>query len=339
MGHGMTDTDHAFVVRDPSWHHLEDVVFDDYPDRKAAQEVAHPWENITEPLFRRVPFINEETGAPDVRYVQITEFVMNTRSDDGSVLGVVSDTYGQTTNNDLYDIAEAVEGTAKGHVLYETGGSLYGGKQVWLLLRLRQELVIKGDPHGATKMYYALQNSYDGSGAMRGSATQVRIVCANTSRMADLDAQATGTEFVFRHSSNIQERIDEAKQALAGWRDSIKLYKRMSEFLISEAVDDRNVLRFVEEFIPMPPAENLTSERVKNNVLEAQRVLMGILDGPTCEGIRNTSYGLVQAAVEYREHYRKARSMQTRFKRAMLDKDTLVTDAVELAMAAAKASI
>src|SRR5699024_236789 len=106
-------------------------------------------------------------------------------------------------------------------VMVESGGSLKGGRLVWLLLRLKDPLVIEGDPRGATMAYYALQNSHDVSGAFRGQATSTRIVCANTSQMADMDARARGTECVFRHTRNVADRIEQARTALAGWRNAL----------------------------------------------------------------------------------------------------------------------
>jgi len=51
----------------------------------------------------------------------------------------------------------------------------------------------------------------------------------------------------------------------------------------------------------------------------------------TCEGISNTSYGLVQASVEYLNWARRSRSDENRFKRAYLDRSVIVKDAVNLA--------
>lgn len=338
MAHNLTERDGMFVVRQPSWHGLETAVFEDYPTRDEAQQIAHPWEPISEPVYRAVPRIEFSEVGHEVlvtEYEEVEGFKLNVRSDTYAPLGVVSDTFEPVKNAEMYDIAEAIEGHDKGAVMFETGGSLKGGRKVWLLLRLRDPLVIGGDGITATIPYYALQNSHDGSGAFRGQATMTRIVCDNTAQMADLDAQQRGTEFVFRHTRNVKDRIEDAKEALAGWRESVDAYRRMSEHLLTLRTDKEGVEDFVQQFIPMPKAHT-SSERVIRNVEQAQRDWYGILGGETCEGVSWTAYGLVQASVEYLNHARKARSNETRFKRAYLDRDRLVSDAVELALAVAR---
>lgn len=348
MAHGITERDGLFVTREPAWHNLQDVIFPDYPTREEAQKVAHPWEPVTEPVYRMVPevhvhvqacYFNEqgqETSGPvcgksefTERYEQIEGQQAVVRSDNGDTLGIVSDTYEPVKNAEMYDIAEAIEGEAKGSVRFETGGSLKGGRKVWLLIRLDEPLVLRGDKTTATLAYYALQNNHDGAGAFRGQATMTRIVCDNTSKIADLDARSHGTEFVFRHTVNVKDRIEEAKAALAGWREGVQEWRLQQEALLNVSVSSRQTDEFIERFIPMPPP-HVASERVMNNVMAARGQLNGILWGETLEGVHGTAYSMVQASVEYLNHYRKARTAETRFKRAYLDRDRIVTDAVEL---------
>lgn len=342
MAHHITDRDGVFSVREPMWHGLG-TVFEEYPTREQAQALAHPWEPVSEPLYRAVPDFEErehpatfgerETGLPHlepvIRYEKVEGFVANVRSDTGETLGVVSDTYETVLNAEMYDIAEAIEGEAKGSVKFETGGSLKGGAKVWLLIRLRDPLVLREDPQTATIPYYALQNSHDASGAFRGQATMTRIVCDNTSQMADMDARQRGTEFIFHHTKNVRDRIEEAKAALAGWRESVQAYRLMSEHLLSTRITGYQEAEFVERFIPMPPPHTV-SERVVNNVEAARSQMWEILRGPTLDNTGLTAYSLVQASVEYLNHYRKARSAETRFRRAYLDRNRIVTDAVNL---------
>lgn len=330
--HEIQSTDGVFAVREPMWHGLGNVL-DDYPTIAEAKKIAHPWEPQVEPVYRRVsPPWDYDLGAPaEPRFEEITDHKAIVRSDTGRLLDVQSDTYEPVLNQTMYDIAEAIEGEAKGSVMLETGGSLSGGRKVWLLVRLRDSLQVNGDPHGTTVPYFALQNAHDGSGAFRGQATMTRIVCANTSQVADMDARARGTEFVFRHTASVHDRIEDAKQALAGWRESIGVWQEMSDHLNTLRVGMEQREAFIEEFIAMPPP-HVASARVRNNVEEARAQMRSILDGPTCEGIGHTAHGLVAASVEYLNWMRRARSEETRFKRVYLSRNQIVTDATELAL-------
>lgn len=342
MSHNITDRDGLFVVREPAWHQLG-TVLPDHPTREEAQQIAHNWEPITEPVYKAEPTIHphvhkvtcqsdcEETEDFDVTYVEVDGFKGVTRSDNNETLGVVRDTYEPVQNAEMYEIAEAIEGEAKGSVRYETGGSLLGGRKVWLLVRLEEPLMIKGDPNGGVIPYYALQNAHDGSGAFRGQATMTRIVCDNTAQFADMDARARGTEFAFSHTKNVQSRIDEARAALVGWRENIERYQRMQEHLLTLTVTESARRAFVADFIPMPVG-NVVSDRVKNNVTEAQGKFLDLFDSATLEGVGHTAYGLVAASIEYLNHTRRANTQETRFKRSYLDRSSLTTDAVKLAM-------
>lgn len=353
MAHEITNTDELFSVRQPTWHGLGHVLTD-YPTRAEAQTLVHPWEPITEPLFTRefgVTAHEDWDGESDPfgeRYDEVEGHKAVRRSDNGALLGVVGEGYEPVTNNEMWDIAESLQGEGA-EVRFETGGSLKGGSKVWLLLRLNEPVTVKGDPHGATIPYYSLQNSHDGSGAFRGQATTTRIVCANTAHIADLDARARGTEFTFRHTKNVSERVEEARAALSGWRESLEEWKQINELLISEKFtnvnevlwDDRMgnlnegriVDLFLEQFIPVPQAE-VISDLTRNNLERERDKWRSIYLGVTGEGIRGTAYGLVQASVEYAEHFRNAHTQESRFKRAYLDRNRLVQKAVDYAKTA-----
>ena len=327
MSHEITDIDEMFSVRQPTWHGLGQIL-DDYPSRQEAQQIAHPWEPISEPLYREVPYF-DESGLPQTRYEKVEGYVANSRSDNAHLLGVVSDGYVPINNSEMWDIAEVLQGENT-DVKFETAGSLAGGRKVWLMLRLEEPIEIDGDPNGATVPFYALQNSHDGSGSFRGQATSLRIVCANTSHAADMDAKAKGTEFTFRHSKNIRERVEEARHALAGWRESVADWKLLNEHLLTMNVDAEGEREFLTRFIPEPMTA-MTSERVKRNIDEARSEFMGVYQGETLEGVTGTAYGLVHAASEWTEHYRRARTEETRFKRAVLDRNGVLGDAVKIA--------
>lgn len=320
MGHEITATDQLFTVREPGWHGLGQTL-DHVPTREEAESIAHPFKVLREPVYRRVPVIAED-GTLTETYEPIEGQLANVRDDTDTVLAVMPATSEVVQNSVMYDIAQAIEGQATGSVLYETGGTLNGGRKSWLLIKMREPLVIKGDPRGETVPYYCLQNSMDGSGAFRGSATFMRVVCANTARMADLEAQARGTELVFRHTKSIHDRIAQAQEALAGWRESLAEYQLLMEHLLTVPAPKELRREFVQRWIPMPMTG--VSERVRGNVEKAWRDYDALLDGVTCEGIDGTAYGLLAAAIEFSEHTRRAHTAETRFTRSWLNSNAVI---------------
>lgn len=334
--HGITSTDSTYSVREMPWMGLlggEVKVLDDYPDRQTAQKIAHPWEPISTPVFRRKIEMTDE--GPVSSYEEIEGDRELVRSDSGAPLGTVSATRGLITNTDMWDVSEAVGKVGGDDVMYETAGSLHGGRQVWVLLRLKEPIGVKGDPHGGTLAFFALQGGYHrNSGAFRGQAVNSRIVCANTSTLADLQAKASGYEFKISHTSRATDRIEEAKEAVAMWREGVTMWRQAMNVMADARITPDQRELFVVKFQPM--RRNIT-DRARDNVETARAQLRSILDGPTCEGIDLTAYGLYQAGLEWHQHYRRTKGgdevarMEQHFKRSMLKDDQVTRDTLLLA--------
>jgi phage/plasmid-like protein (TIGR03299 family) len=339
MAHNITARDTVISVRDAGWHGLADVL-PDYVSPEDARQKAFPWEPVTTPLYRAVPVINAD-GSLSTTYEQVKGTVGIERSDTGEFFGAVGEDFVTVSNKTLTEVAEAVEGIAAGEVRVETAGSLKGGRKVWMLLRLNEPLTVKGDPNGTTIPYFALQNGHDGSGSFRGQALFTRIICDNTAQAADLEARKHGTEFTFRHTSGITNRIEEAKAAIAGWRQSIEQWNVLTEQMMDIAITPAQAVAFRDQFIPMPVSTSTVSPRVINNIENARTEFDAIMGGITMADISGTAYGLVQAAIEFQQHVRGVRAAgdlakaESRFKRAYLDRDALTTVAVKMAQEAA----
>ena len=239
---------------------------------------------------------------------------------------------------ELFDIAEALEAEARGDspLRIETAGSLRGGEKVWLLVRLEEGIKIKNDVRGETIPFFALQNGHTRSGgAFKGQAVFTRIVCANTVRAADLEAQKRGTEFSFRHTGKIGDRIEEAKQALIFWKQGVAEYQEMMEHLYSIKVDDLTKEDFIAMFVPEPVTGSLISDRVKNNIANARQQMRDIINGSTSEGFLSAGT-LLGAGVEWSQHYKRTRGAdeiarnENLFSRAYLDESKLTQGAMRI---------
>jgi phage/plasmid-like protein (TIGR03299 family) len=342
MSHEIRSNDTVISVRDAGWHGLAEVL-PDHVTPEVARQKAFPWEPIEAPLYRAVPFVDED--GPQTRY-EVVEEVKAIERSDGGFLGAVGKDYVPTTNKEITEIAEAVEGIASGEVRVETAGSLKGGRKVWMLLRLNEPIAVKGDPNGATIPYFALQDNKDGMGSLRGQALFTRVICDNTAQAADLEASKRGTEFTFRHTSGIKDRIEEAKGAVAMWRQSVEQWNALMNSLMEIKVTAKQRQIFIDEFQPtaLPQGKGLVvSDRVMNNIEVARGEFNAIMSSVTMEDIGGTAYGLVQAAIEFQQHVRSVRAAddraraESKFKRAYLDRDSLTTVAVNLAREVATA--
>lgn len=354
MAHEITSTDSLFSVREMPWHGLGEVL-PVAPTREEAQRIAHPWEPMEAPLY-----VSHIGANGEEQFSILDSHKRIVRDDNMQTLGVVGDTYTATSNSELHDIAEAIilgsrlDTGRDPHIMgaepeaqYETAGSLRGGKQVWILLRMSEMLTVAGDPHGATLPFFALQNSHDGSGAFTGGAGETRIVCANTVRA--FNAERHGMRFSFKHTPKIAERIAEARAAVTSWRAHTRHWANLMEQLLHVPATTAQRERFVELFQPMPAGK--ATERVQNNVEAAREQLRKILASVTCEGTDKTAYGLFQAGIEWSQHFRATRArnadenglteersrMESHFRRSVLTGDDLQRDVMVTALQATDA--
>jgi phage/plasmid-like protein (TIGR03299 family) len=157
----------------------------------------------------------------------------------------------------------------------------------------------------------------------------VRIVCANTFRAAELEGDRTGATFSFIHRSSWRARIEEARKAVTGARAEMHRYTELATELLGITVTPAQRELFITQFIPMPP-QGLVTDRVARNVDEARAALRMILESTTTQQVSGTAYGLVQAAGEYLDHIRNARSWETKLNRTLIRPEPLKHRALSL---------
>jgi len=332
MAHEIRKHDKVLSVRQPMWHGLEDLL-SEAPSREEAEKLVHNFSVIREDIYRQVAYFDEVEMQYKTRYELIPEEQINVRSDTDMVLSSVPRTRVDIQPQELWDIAEEIM-QQDSNIVIETAGSLRDGRDIWILLKLDEELTIKGDPHGNSFAYNALQNSYVPGKAARFQPTNVRVQCANTSSMADMAADQQGVNVSLAHTLNLRERIEEIRDFLSTWRIGIDVWRDAKEFMASVPVRTDQVNWFIEQYINAP-TEQLTSDRVKDNIEIARMELLTEYFADYNNGVRGTALGLFEAASSWTGHVRAAQTPLTRFKRAMLTPDTILADARELALDAA----
>ena len=312
-----------FSVRQVPWHR-EGTVLADYPgDWDEARRLAGlDWDPIATEVYGLTD-LNAD-GSPC--YQPIEGWKCIARSDNGRVLSINKDSYTVISHGEMGEIVEAV--LAQPNVNWETAGVLDEGRAVWCLALLDEPAELPGDD-SPTLPYLAITNRHDGTAACALRATAVRIVCANTFRAAELEGERTGATFSFIHKASWRNRIEEARQAVTGARAEIRRYTELASELLAISVTPKQRELFVCEFIPKPP-EGLITDRVARNVEEARNALRLLFSLATNEQIAGTAYGLVQAAGEYLDHVRTARSWETRLNRTLIRPEPLKHRALSL---------
>lgn len=313
----------GFFVREPAWHGMG-VVLADYPGREEAMRLAgHDFDVVEiEELRMGIPNdaligAGEEAnpdGAGKLRKVQ--GWKAHVRSDTLDLLHVSRESFERIPNATAYDVAELL---FEQGFQYEAGVTVDGGKVCALTLKLDEPIQIPGDD-SLVLPFGCLSWAHDGSASLKVRSGTIRQVCANTIAASEAEGKKLGTAFTFRHTKNVHDRIEDAKQAIAGVRAGLSVYQRVAEELAAITVTPSQRDLFVSEIIGEKPQERHTySTRVLNNLDRERTKILNLFMGPTIpEAHQLTGYGLWLAGGEYFDHLRAYRSADSYVKRTLL---------------------
>jgi phage/plasmid-like protein (TIGR03299 family) len=203
MPAGITETDGmAYTGRRP-WHNLGTFVEGQAMSAAQAIEAAGlDWEVVMEPVYRHIPA--DDWRPKHFKEVDGKRAVV--RRDTDEVFGIMSDGYTPAQNLTCFDLIDAVTGS--GDATIHTVGSLFGGRRVWMLCKLQGDYRL--DNGEKLESFILLDNSHDGTAALRMRLTSVRVVCSNTLGAATSSRAA----FAARHTSGIMGRVNEARDLL-----------------------------------------------------------------------------------------------------------------------------
>lgn len=354
----------GFTVRKPSWHRQE-TVLDDYPTdwNDARAKAGLLWEPTLRPVYEMVgdplcQMCKANIGDPHdlpcatlleegslvtpedaaAKFAQIPGKQRVARDDTMMTLGITSTDWSPVYHRTMGEVVEAILGEG---AKYETTIVINGGRQVAALCYLDEpQAVANDDSH--TLPFLAVLNDHTGNGAFKVLYTSVRVVCWNTYRMAEMEGERSGRQFVFRHTGDVMGRIEDAKAALSGLRQETADFIEFSNDLYQlKLTDEKEALAdFMYEFPGLAsPREHgkPTSDRVEENVDRARKVFKSLyFDSATTVGHRGTALGIVDAAVEYLDHVRGYRSQDTYLGRTLLKSEPLKAKAVMLARKVAR---
>ena len=206
MAHGISNADSMMSVRSVPWHGLG-VVLDERPRTRYDALVAAglTWSVAKEPLCRA-----------DGRVVAGHHATV--REDTDQVLGVVSDDYVVVQNDECFGFLANLLGS---ELIFETAGSLWGGRQVFITAELPEHITVGGDE---VRPYVVLSAWHTGTGAIRAMTTPVRAVCANTVRAALERARAV---YRVRHVGDPTSQLHAARAVLGM---TVDYYRQFAAF-------------------------------------------------------------------------------------------------------------
>lgn len=288
-------TGHAavFTVGTPPWHGLGTTVASAVSSQEAIGLAGLDWQVEQWPVTAVAP--DGTTAMPTNR------FLANVRSDTRAVLDVVSAKYRPFQNHEAFAFADAIVGECLAK--YETAGALRGGRRVWMLLRLPEELKVgAGD---RLRPYLLLFNSHDASSPLRAVLTTVRVVCQNTLNLA---MGLAGNEGVtIRHRGELQSQVDQARVTLGLAHRRLKTFGEEVGAMKAVPMTGGRLERYFNSLLA-PLGDRPTDGERKNRAAALERLNVNFTDATnTVGGMRGTLWAALNAATEYADHHRRVR--------------------------------
>lgn len=258
------------------------------------------WEVEKVPVY--ADFNGERVVVPDRHGVQ--------RSTDGAMMGVVGNTWTPVQNSEGFELIEDFMG--EGDAFIEAAGALDGGRKVWILAHMEENMQIAGED---IERYVLFSNGHDGRMSVTAAMTDIRVVCQNTLSWALEGARRIHR---VRHTTKATQRLAEARTIL-GIRDlrSEELAKQ-GEWLVEQSMSDAEFNTFLEELMPLDPEqEGKPAETMIKTRREQVRDLY--FEADNLNNIRGTRWGALNAVVEYADYQRNFKTDESQFKAQMND--------------------
>jgi phage/plasmid-like protein (TIGR03299 family) len=249
----------------------------------------------------------EEVAGCGERMVKVPDYFTIVRKSDDKPLGVVGSRYTPLQNKGAFAFFDELVGTKE--AMYETAGSLRGGKIIWIMSKLPGCIGSIEDP---IEQWLVLSNAHDGSRKVSVMATPVRVVCMNTLNAA---ISSASLNYEMTHTSGIFDKIADAREALGLVTQYFERMGDVLNLMKARAMTAEERKSYVYALFPMRVTageslngfeETLNAEigpRMKGYV-EKMFELLESGKGTDLPGVKGTLYGAFNAACEFADHWK-----------------------------------
>jgi phage/plasmid-like protein (TIGR03299 family) len=312
----------AFVAsREPGWHRLG-ITADEDLTVSQGLELAHlkDWQVHTEPIM--VPVGEGEDlemlVSPDQRAIVRTNPFDTTKHD---ILGLgVTDEYATIQNEEAGEFADAL---VDGGAVLDAAGSLFGGKRVFMTLRMPEDITIGNTDGDTIRPYLVLDWGHDGKTALTCRGGGVRVVCWNT--LAWSMRQQGAPVYRVRHTgTGVQGKVEQARTALnVTFTGAQELADEAAKWAAVE-VTRRQFDEITEGLFPLNGDAQPSQVAKVTDQRDSYRNLYEV--APTQANVRGSAWGALNAYTEWSDWFagnfrdEQARALAQTTSKAMEDR-------------------
>jgi len=295
MPAGITTTDGMMYTGNAPWHKLGVKLDNPATAAEAIEAAQMEWSVITKPVYVR----NQAGGFEEVDGKRAI-----VRADTQEVFTIMGNGYEPVQNKDAFSFFDAVIG--QGEAIYHTAGSLYGGKRIWVMAKLPDD--IKITPDDVIQPYILLSNSHDGSTALRMQITPIRVVCANTLSVA----LGSNGGFYAKHTRNVMQRAKDAREVLGLANAYYEMFARQVDQLVNTRMTVIEVQEYLQKVYQFKADQTYADQ--DHRIVKAYETTLDLLGHPTntLGGIQGTQWAAYNAVTYYIDHEKPVRGQAYR---------------------------
>jgi phage/plasmid-like protein (TIGR03299 family) len=281
------------------WHGLGQRVETEVTSAAAIKLAGLDWECEKQPMHLAGTAMID--GIPVIG-PKIPEKQAVVRKEDRAVLGIVGNQYHVIQNSECFDFMDGVIGS--GQAVYHTAGSLFGGRIIFLTIKLPTQAKVGDD---LIDKYILLHTSHDSSSSLSVRWTPIRVVCANTAEFA---FQNCSNVLNIRHSSNYQDKIAEARKTLELTEHYYSVMETEFNKMLDTKMAESEMTYFVNELFPSEQGKKVPVQTENKRIL-VQKLAV---EGTGNAAIAGTRWAAYNAVTEYTDHYTTSRIRNEDFK-------------------------
>lgn len=284
-----------FSARFPAWHKIGTVTAEALNSTDALIAAGLNHDILSKEIF--------------VDGKKVAGYKANVSSDNGEVLGIVTNRYKIVQNREAFDFTDSL--FADGEIKYETAGALGNGHRVWMLAKMPTSEMIAGDK---IDPFLVFTNSHDGKGGMRASITPVRVVCQNTLYLALRNASRSWSS---NHVGDIKGKMIAARQTLGLAKEYMVDLGKIGNKMATEKIDNQYVVDMSKILFP---TSDQASKRTNNNQAMLQDDFLTRWQcAPDLANFRDTKWGALQAATDAAMHGPTLRETENGWENAFMN--------------------
>lgn len=288
----------SFVgARQSAWHRLGTILPDTFDAATAITKGGLDWQVTSYPQY--VDALGNDGGhritSPDVANVRISPF-----TGVPEILGTVSPDYRIIQNHALAPILDGIVAESGAH--FETAGSLRGGKEVFISMKLPKGILVGGVDK--VDNYLVAMNAHTGLTSLQLVVTTIRVVCANTAQMA---LNHNSAKIAIRHTGDVDEQLAQARAALGITVKYLDEFEAIANRMFDTEMTNLEFEEFIKAVYPEKDRSKDITNRGRTNDARRDETLRQLFrTSPTGQGIRGTRWAAFNTITEYVDHYKSA---------------------------------